>query len=593
MKTKNAWLLLACFLVTVLLLASCGPATPTTAPPTTAPPTTMPPATKPPLESPKYGGVYTLAIAASPLGFDDAYTTTWSCYSIRLTNEELLIADWSTGPAGTNEYFPRDLFWHEVGNLAESWDVPDANTIVFHIRKGIRYALSSQSEASRLVGGRELVAADVAFSLNRHFQKPDSYLSVTCPGWFESASATDKYTVVVKCKDGEKTRTALAFEYITECAVIVPPEVVQKYGDLRDWKNSVGTGTFVLTDYVPDSALTVKRNPSYWGKDPINPKNQLPYLDEVRMLIIKDESTRLAALRAGQVDWVQGVAWDKAQSIMKTNPELQWARELAENPFLIFMRTDTKPFDDIRVRQALSMAINQQEIAKQLYGGNAEICAWPEPPLEKMYLYVGPPLEKRPESIKELFQYNPDKAKKLLADAGYPTGFKTSILCANFPVYVDTLSLVKDYWAKIGVDLTIDAKEWGVFSSQAVTKAYKEMVYFYACGMSLPHKFLEAKPGTVFNLSIVNDPYMNERLAQVWAWGNMQDEALRIKLVHEMSEHYLNQAYTMQLPTPYSYTFYPPWVKNYHGEYSVGSISQFNFPIWVWIDQDLKKSVGH
>lgn len=591
MKKRIAWFL-SCLMVVALVLASCAPA---------AEEEEVVPVEEEEVvvveevavgpEVPKYGGVFTTVLATPVRGFDDAFTVTWDCFTNQLTNEELLIGDWARGPAGTSEFWPRDLFWteFEVGNLAESWEVPDADTIIFHIRPGILW------QDKPPVNGRELVAADVAFSINRVFETPGSYLSATCPEWFESAMATDKYTVTVKCKDSETTRTALAFEYVADCLVIVAPEVIETYGDMRDWKNVVGTGPFILTDYVPDSSVTLKKNPAYWGKDPLHPENQLPYLDGINMLIIQDSSTRLSALRTGQLDWGgRSIAWDDAENLMETTPELQWSRELAENPFLISMRTDTKPFDDVRVRRALHMAIDLQTMSEELYpGGNAEILSFPEPPLAEKYLYCGSPLEEQPESIRELFEYNPDKAKQLLAEAGYPDGFKTSIVCPSFPVYVDVLTVVKEYWADIGVDLELDAKEWGVFSSTFVTKGYKEMVFCYCCGISLPHKFLEAKPGSIFNLSIVDDPYMNERLAEVWGWENMEDQPLKTKLVHEMSLHFLDEACAIQLPNPYLYIAWWPWVQNYHGEYSVGSINQYNFPKWIWLDQGLKKEMGY
>ena len=150
---------------------------------------------------------------------------------------------------------------------------------------------------------------------------------------------------------------------------------------MKDWRNSVGTGPFILTDYVSGSAITFIRNPHYFGKDPLHSQNQLPYLDGVKMLIIPDISTYLAALRTGKLDMLPAVSWEDAASLIKTNPDLKYNTRY-QTPTFPVGRVDKQdlPFKDIKVRQALNMAIDKQAILKAYFGGHAALLGYPWPP---------------------------------------------------------------------------------------------------------------------------------------------------------------------------------------------------------------------
>jgi len=129
------------------------------------------------------------------------------------------------------------------------------------------------------------------------------------------------------------------------------------------------------------------------------------------------------------------------------------------------MRTDLPelPFKDLKVRQALMLATDFKGML-QSANGDAEMLVFP---LNKSFKRAYVPLEQLPPNVQELFSYNPEKAKALLKEAGYPDGFKTSIVCPNEPNYLDIMSVYKGMWTKVGVDLAIDSKELAVYTRVA------------------------------------------------------------------------------------------------------------------------------
>jgi peptide/nickel transport system substrate-binding protein len=348
-----------------------------------------------------------------------------------------------------------------------------------------------------------------------------------------------------------------------------------------------------LEDYVPGSSAIFRRNDNYWGKDPFYPQNQLPYADKLKMLIITDSSTQMAAVRTGKLDIVGGLSIDDEKSFASTNPKMGWHSEQATSPFMIYVRCDLPPTNDVKVRRALHMGVDLQGIVKDYYSGNALFYWWPVP---NWGVFKGAytPFEELPQSIKELFVYNPDQAKKLLAEAGYPNGFKISILVSATPSKnVDFLSLIKDYWSKIGVDLQIDAKEYSVVESIWTAKTYTGMCYHWNSSITLPRKALETKKGSPYNYGMISDPYNDERRDKIWVFENMKNFELQNRLTKEMALHYLEQCYSIQTPSELFFTGWHPWVKGYGGAESVGYGNYYNWAKYVWIDEALKTSMGY
>ena len=540
--------------------------------------------------APKYGGTLTLVSPTDPVGFDDARREHYGCHTLMLTNDELWTGDWTKGRAGG--YGTGECDWfvsgsigrlaYGIGQLAEKVDM-QRDKITLYLRKGVRWHNKSPAN------GREMTADDVVASLERHLQRPWGAFYRYKPEAVTSTkiSKVDDYTVTVTCDPLHFPDVWACIDYVS----IFPKDAIEQFGDFTDWKNSIGTGPFMLTEYVAGSYSQLVRNPNYWEKDPIGPGkgNQLPYLDAVRIVIIPDESTRWAAFRTGQVDIIT-CGWEQAQEFLR-DPRFKHVRYLEDyGATVIYMRTDKKgsPFADKRVRQALWLGLNHQRILDEFYGGEGYLHRWPLVPV-KEYQRAYVPLDRLPEAVQRLYKYHPEEAKQLLAEAGYLNGFKASILCYNTPGYIDLLSMVKADWAKIGVELEIQPKDYATFTGIHAMRSYSDMMLGWYAGGANYFRATNYTGTSMWNSSYVDDPVLNKARDEMLQ--AFPDEE-KVDAIHrELMPYLLEQAYVVGLPGPYTYRFWWPWVKNYSGEGSVGYWNGSGWARYVWIDQELKNSL--
>ena len=466
------------------------------------------------------------------------------------------------------------------GELAESWKWEDNPLrVVVKLRHGIMWPAKAG-----VMESREFNADDVVFSFNRQNASPKKVA-----GYFdhvEKVEATDPYTVTFFMKDyNAEWDYRFGWGYYSQ---IIPPELAK--AGAGNWKNAVGTGPFQLTDYVQGNQQVYARNPIYWDTDTIDGKKyKLPFVDKVTYRIIRDEATQHTALRTGKLDILEVIRWQAVESLKKSAPQLKWSKWLSMSGTFLSMRVDTKPFDDIRVRRALNMAVNKQEIVKEYYGGNAELFGYPQHP---EYLGYFEPLESMPDSIKELFTYNPDKAKQLLKEAGYPNGFTFKVqVCSCNSDHMDLLPLVAGYLEQVGVKLDIQPMEYGAFLSAMTTQKHAAG-YFMNNGHTNPTTSIRKSftPGQVWGPSMWFSEGYTARVAEMY---RTRDEATRQKMIRELTREAIDAAPYIWLPTPYIFTAWWPWVKNYDGELRVGAVKPGPVYARIWIDQDMKKRMGH
>lgn len=593
MLKRSLWMSALLLLTSAIALSSCGQPAPqpsggttvvstastatTSAQTTEAMPTTSAPTTS---AEPQYGGTinepYTIAQMGGwePASYTVPMTFAYGVY------EGLLMEDWAKGPSGTNAfplasgYTPGEGY---TGCLAESWEQPDLSTLVFHLRKGINF------QNKLPVNGRQVTSADVVYSFNRcqSFVGSEWYLAPDKADQKIIVTALDQWTVQFKLPSPDPFKPLS----LSRDLMVFPREVVDKYGDFTDWKNACGTGPWMPTDVVPGSSVTYAKNPNYWQFDPLHPKNQLPYADELRRIWVTDVQTQLAALRTGKLERLITVSWSDAANLHKDTPRLAFRKLAPTGTRLGPMRIDVAPFNDKRVRQALMMAINWDDMVDNFYGGNAERLTWP---LLSTATGIYTPPEELPAADKQLYEYHPDLAKELLKEAGYPSGFTFNVITQQ--AYVDQAQLVTAYWEEVGVTAQIDVKEAGTQYSMEMSRTYSGMS-MGGWGNSQPWLAVDTayKPGHLWNTSGVDDAYVTDTWAKI---RNTLDKSEQTKMWKDLNIYLIDQMYYLNFPAPMFYTFWQPWLQGYSGEFEVGRLFDYvGVLTYVWIDLPSKRAV--
>ncbi len=597
MLKKVLWLLLVLVTVMALLLVSCktettteeqggtttitGKITNTQAPPTIIPPETTR------TEKPRYGGIITVAGTTDPSGFDDEIVDHYLTTSLNLTNDELLMGDWTKGPAGTGQTTftiggnnTMDLL---TGALADTWQIPSRGKIIFHIREGVHWHNKPPTN------GRELTVDDVVYTLNRIFTTKTSYVSIAFPNLCKTAVVTGDNaarTVTIECPPGEWSNLIM---WIPNYYSIFPKDALELWGNMNDWKHSIGTGPFIFTDFVSAGSLTFIRNPNFWEKNPIGPGkgDQLPYVEGVKILIVPDSATYWAAFRTGKIDGASGSYTDVKEFL--PNPDIKYTQYLSDVIFVLYMRTDKadSPFSKLAVRQALTMGIDYNKIVNEYYEGHATLLAWPIAPIkETAGAWI--PFNELPTETQALFSHNVTKAKELLTQAGYPTGFSCKVTVYNAPAYTDYLSQYIKMWAEIGVTLTLDAKDYVTWLTRARSRNYDDLLNEYTAGNW--RAMLNFTGTNQWNGSYVNDPVINTALEKSKDLVGVDDAALKANF-KTIYTYAINQCWVIPAPSWWYYVVWWPWVKNWNGELYVGFYSYPLYMRYRWCDVDIKKQM--
>ena len=427
--------------------------------------------------------------------------------------------------------------------LAESWTTSaDGTEITFKLRRGVKFH-----------DGTDFNADAVIFSFARQYDQEHwfhQYGEWAYWGWMfgdvDRVEKIDDYTVkMILTAPNSSLMTSLAMF----TAAIVSPANAEKYGEDM-FRHPVGTGPFKFVEWVKDDHITLAKNENYWRKP--------PQLDQVIFKVIPDTSARLLALEVGEI---QGMEYPDPNDFerIKNNPDLVLRSEPGMNIGYMAMNTGYGYIDDngngkrdpgegpdktpgyhealtkVKVRQAINYAIDKKSIVENLYLGTASVAKNGMPPFMLGYN----------DAIVD-YEYNPSKAKQLLADAGYPNGFKVQlyVMPVSRPYMFDPPKIgeaIQSYLGAVGIDVSIYQVDWATYLQETESGMHNMCLLGWTGDNGDPDNFLNilyapntANIGAASNYAFIMRPELQDELTAAVRTYDVDERARHYKRAQEM-----------------------------------------------------------
>jgi peptide/nickel transport system substrate-binding protein len=467
-------------------------------------------------EQPRRGGILRVALAADPPSLDAHQEQTFAVTQpMSAVYNNLLVLD--------PHNYPK-----VIGDVAKSWQVLDDHlTYRFTLHEGIKFH-----------DGSELTAADVKASWDKVVFPPTGVISPRRGNYqmIKSIEAPDRLTVVFRLHHPSPPfLTGLAHP-----ANFIYP---RKYLDTDPHyfkTRSVGSGPFKLKKYVRGSFVELERNPDYWKKG-------LPYLDGLTYFVITDTSARTTALRSSRVDMeLRFLPPVDVHAIkQQLGDKIVAAKVQSIGSWGVTLNVGKKPFDDERVRKALTLAIDRHDAAKTLSSiTNLELVGG--------IMHPGSQWALSPAELEKLPGYGRDhaanllEAKRLLAEAGYPNGFRTVLTNRNIKMpYIDLAVYLISAWKKIGVEAEHKVEETATWSQSRLNRDFELLLDPYGSTTvgdpeEMLDKFVTGQPE---NWGRMSDPVVDDLFA---LQSKEMNEAKRIQLVKDMARRILAKAWRIE-----------------------------------------------
>jgi len=452
-----------------------------------------------------------------------------------------------------------------IGELAEKWEwQDDGRALVLHLRRNVKWH-----------DGKPFSSADVkhTFDVVREASDAKGRLRVNPRKlWYDNVQAIetpDESTLIFRL---EQPQPSLLMMLASGYSPVYPAHV--PVAQLRT--QCVGTGPFRVKEYRPGEVLELAKNPDYFiaGR---------PYLDGIRYIVIKDRATRAAALQAGQVDiaFPGEITKAMAENIKQNVPQMvviETSTNVNDNLLLNFNKP---PFDDPKIRRAVSLAIDRKAYVQAVRQGGALVGGvmlpkpfgvWglPEEELAKLPGYGAPEQQK-------------EEARRLLKEAGYGPDkpLRVTMSTRAIALYVDLASFVIDQLRQVGIEATLEQVETGVWHPKVTRRDYQMATNLTGIGPDDPDAnfFENYKCGSPRNYSDYCNPEVDKLIAQQ---SQTLDPAKRMLLVHEIDRRLLEEGARPMLGWSNDYFTMWPFVKNlvpHQSIYNYGRMQE------VWLDK--------
>ena len=501
-------------------------------------------------ETPRKGGTLVVGLEAEPGTLDNSVGTGYHTSIIQRLLYESLVGFDLTSSADVLPIKPV---------LAESWQLsPDGKVYTFKIRQGVKFHDGTALDSAAIKWNFER-ASDPNHPM--YFDKGRG-TSAQIFSLLDRMDAPDPTTFVMTLKDPRAYFLAL-FDKVP--MFIASPSAIQKYGNDDFGNHPVGSGPFRFVSRDPGSKITLERNPDYWGT-PV-------YLDQIVFRGIADPTPRVVALQTGEVDFINDVAPDQIDTL-RANSDVVVSQASIPHTWLINVNHRDKPFSDVKVRQAASLAINRDALTKDILKNTALSATQLE----------GPGGVAHDDSLTG-WPYDPAKAKQLLVEAGYPNGFDTVFALPTAGSGMLDAVRIAEYlqknWADVGIRASLETQEWTsyvpyFFKGIPPDKGMYAMANVTGDGQDMEKLNASAfEPPNGFNVGWYQDDQVEQLLVQARSNPDpaasakmyqqieniLNDDVARIYILHsEQPKAFSKKVHGFVNPHSWAYTFTNVWL---------------------------------